>query len=112
MVVTRSPELNRVSLRFADKAAERRFQDQYFRDNLPYIRTAHVVGIAAWAFFGLYRSAGVITEVHVVLHFGVAIPIVAAGLALTYARWYARVWQPAIVALVVANSALVEMPGW
>jgi class 3 adenylate cyclase len=104
-----APELHRVSLRFVDKAAERRFQDQYLRDNLPYIRAAHVVGIAAWAFFGLYRSAGAITDVHVVLHFGVAIPIVAANLALTYVRWYARVWQPAIVALVVANSALVEM---
>jgi class 3 adenylate cyclase len=104
-----APELHRVSLRFVDKAAEREFQDQYLRDNLPYIRGAHVVGIAAWAFFGLYRGSGGISELHVVLHFGVAIPIVAASLALTYARWYARVWQPTIVALVVANSALVEM---
>jgi adenylate cyclase len=104
-----APELHRVSLRFVDKAAERRFQDQYLRDNLPYIRGAHVVAIAAWAFFGLYRSGGGITELHVVLHFGAAIPIMAASLALTYARWYARVWQPVIVTLVVANSALVEM---
>ena len=109
MALKAAPELHRVSLRFVDKAAERRFQNQYFRDNLPYIRGAHVVGIAAWAFFGLYRAAGGISELHVVLHFGVAIPILAASLALTYARWYARVWQPAIVALVVANSALVEM---
>jgi adenylate cyclase len=109
MALRAAPELRRMSLRFADEAAERGFQDQYFRDNLPYIRGAHVVGIAAWAFFGLYRSGGGITELHVVLHFGVAIPIVAASLALTYARWYARVWQPVIVALVVANSALVEM---
>lgn len=109
MALRAAPELRRVSLRFIDKAAERRFQDQYFRDNLPYIRGAHVVGIAAWAFFGLYGSAGVTTELHVVLHFGAAIPVVVASLALTYARWYARVWQPAIVALVVANSALVEM---
>src|SRR5512142_530754 len=108
MALRAAPELHRVSLRFADKAAERGFQDQYLRDNLLYIRAAHVVGIVAWAFFGLYRSADVITDLHVVLHFGVAIPIVAASLALTYARWYARVWQPAIVALVVANSALVE----
>jgi adenylate cyclase len=104
-----APELHRVSLRFADEAAERRFQDQYLRDNLSYIRGAHVVGIAAWAFFGLYGSAGVISELHVVLHFGAAIPVVVASLALTYARWYGRVWQPAIVALVVANSALVEL---
>ncbi|HEY5987199.1 MAG TPA: adenylate/guanylate cyclase domain-containing protein, partial [Streptosporangiaceae bacterium] len=109
MALKTAPELHRVSLRFVDKAAERRFQDQYLRDNLPYIRAAHVVAIAAWAFFGLYRSGGAITEIHVVVHLGVAIPIMAASLALTYARWYARVWQPAIVALVVVNSALIEM---
>lgn len=109
MALRTAPELHRVSLRFADKAAERRFQDQYLRDNLPYIRVAHVVAIAAWAFFGLYRSGGVITDFHVILHFGVAIPIVAASLALTYARWYAQVWQSAIVALVVVNSAGAEM---
>ncbi len=109
MALRAAPELRRASLRFADKAAERRFQDQYLRDNLSYIRGAHVVAIAAWAFFGLYRSAGGITGLHVILHFGAAIPIVAASLALTCARWYARVWQPAIAALVVANSALAEM---
>ena len=98
-----------MSLRFVDKAAERRFREQYLRDNLSYIRAAHVVAIAAWAFFGLYGSEHGITDSHVVLHYGVAIPIVAASLALTYARWYARVWQPAIVAMVVANAAVAEM---
>ena len=109
MALKTAPELHRVSLRFVDEAAERRLQGQYFHDNLPYIRAAHVVAIAALAFFGLYRSTGVVTDFHVVVHLGVAIPIVAAGLALTYARWYARVWQPVIVALVLANSALAEM---
>jgi class 3 adenylate cyclase len=104
-----APELRRVSLRFVDKAAERQFQEQYLGDNVSYIRAAHVVGIAAWAFFGLYGSPRGITDLHVVLHFGVAIPIVAASLALTYAQWYARVWQPVIVTLVVANSAVAEM---
>jgi class 3 adenylate cyclase len=106
-----APELRRVSLRFTDKAAERRFQGQYFRDNLPYIRAAHAVGIAAWAFFGLYAGQGASMryELHVVLGYGVAIPLLAASLALTYTRWYARVWQPGIVALVVAISAVAEM---
>jgi class 3 adenylate cyclase len=98
-----APELHRVSLRFSDKAAERRFQDQYFRDNLPYIRAAHVVLIAAWAFFGLHFAP------QIVLYTGLAIPIVVASLALTYTHWYARVWQLVIVALVVANSAVSEM---
>src|SRR6266545_1604188 len=104
-------ELRRVSLRFLDRGVEHRFQEQYFRDNLPYIRAAHVVGILAWAFFGLYTDPG--TDVgyglQLLLHYGVGIPVIAASLALTYTRWYVRIWQPAIVAMVVANSVVSEM---
>ena len=104
-------ELRRVSLRFLDRGVEHRFQEQYFRDNLPYIRAAHVVGILAWAFFGLYTDPG--TDVgyglQLLLHYGVGIPVIAASLALTYTRWYVRIWQPAIVAMVVANSVVSQM---
>jgi adenylate cyclase len=109
VALSAAPELRRASLRFVDEAAERRFQCQYFRDNLYYVRAGHIVGIAAWAFFGLHRGTGAVDELHVVLHWGVAIPILAASLVLTYVRWYERVWQPAIVALLVANAALAEM---
>jgi adenylate cyclase len=105
-----SAELGRFSLRFSDRDVEGRFQQQYFRDNLPYIRAAHVVGILSWAFFGLYTDPGtnIGTGLHMLLNFGVAIPIIAASLALTNVTWYVRVWQPALVALIVALSVVGE----
>lgn len=104
-------ELRRVSLRFVDRAVEHRFQEQYFHDNLPYIRAAHVVGIVAWAFFGLYTDPG--TDVgyglQLLLHYGVGIPVIAASLALSYTRRYVRIWQPVIVAMVLGNSVVSQM---
>jgi hypothetical protein len=46
--------LRSLSLRFADAGLERGFQEQYFRDNIGYVRTAHVIAIVGWAFFGLF----------------------------------------------------------
>jgi hypothetical protein len=39
--------LRRLRLRFTDAELERRFQDQYFRDNIGYVRAAEVLAIGA-----------------------------------------------------------------
>jgi class 3 adenylate cyclase len=93
------PELRPVSLRFVDADLERRFQDQYLRDNLLYIRAAHVLAMAVWAAFWLYNG------INLVVHYGFAIPVLVVSLALTYTRSYVRFWQPALVTVMVANSA-------
>lgn len=43
----------RRTLRFSDARVERSFQEQYFRDNVGYVRTALLFAIGVWAFFGL-----------------------------------------------------------
>jgi hypothetical protein len=49
-----APELRPLTLRFVDPGVEAGFQDAYFRDNLSYIRLAHVLGVAIWAPSGFW----------------------------------------------------------
>lgn len=105
-----APELHPVTLRFVDPEMGRSFQDAYFRDNLPYIRLAHVLAVVVWAAFGLLAryllEDGRGGTADLVLRFGVAIPIVLVSLAITYARWYPRVWQQVLVAVLLVNGML------
>ena len=90
-------------LRFPDASLERSFQEQYFRDNIGYVRAAHVLAIGAWAFFGLFmapeRGHGWYLAI-----FAVAIVVTAVSLGLSFSRRYARWWQRPIVALVVVSA--------
>ncbi len=119
----RTPELRPFSLRFADPARESRFRASYFRDNIVFIRLAHVLGIGAWAMFGLMASL-VIDDgqrADLVLRFGVAIPIALVALGLSWTRWYPQRWET-ITAIGVAISGFVwsfhrvvvadSTPGW
>ncbi len=49
----RTPGLRLLTLHFVDPAQERVFQQSYLRDNLAYIRIAHVLGAVTWAVFAL-----------------------------------------------------------
>ena len=102
-----APELRAFSLRFDDPETERAFQAVYFRDNLTYLRLAHLLGIGVWAAFTLlarYLLEDGGGTADLVLRFGVAIPIVIASLALTYASWYPRHWQPLLFVVLVLNG--------
>jgi class 3 adenylate cyclase len=95
------------SLRFRDPEAERAFQAVYFRDNLTYLRLAHLLGIGTWAAFALlarYLLTNGGGTADLVIRFGVAIPIVIVSLALTYASWYPRHWQPVLFVVLLANG--------
>jgi hypothetical protein len=105
-----APELHPITLRFVDQRLGDSFQRDYFRDNLPYIRLAHVLGIFMWAVFGILarylvpNDAGGTADL--VLRFAVAIPIVLVSFALTYANWYPRRWQPILAFVLLANGLL------
>jgi len=105
-----APELHPITLRFVDQRLGDSFQRDYFRDNLPYIRLAHVLGIFMWAVFGILarylvpNDAGGTTDL--VLRFAVAIPIVLVSFALTYTSWYPRRWQPILAFVLLANGLL------
>ena len=103
-----TPGLRAITLRFVDPELERVFQQSYLRDNLAYIRIAHVLGAVTWALFALLAQM-VVTEGDqwdLLLRFGVAIPLTLVSLALTYTRWFRRHWQQQL-AVVLLLSAVV-----
>jgi class 3 adenylate cyclase len=101
-----APELRPLTLRFVDPGFEAGFQDAYFRDNLSYIRLAHVLGVAIWAAFWVlaWRSLRVERGLDAFIRFGIGIPSVVFSLALTYARGYRRYWQPALTATLLFSG--------
>jgi len=103
-------ELHPITLRFLDRQSGRSFSEAYFQDNLPYIRLAHVLGIVVWAAFGLLAQYLLIDgrggTADIVMRYGIAIPLVAVSLGLTYARWFPRVWQPILAGVLLANGML------
>lgn len=105
-----SPQIGRLSLRFGDPERESAFRHSYFSDNLPFIRLAYVLGIVSWAVFALL-SQSVIGErragLDLVLRFGVAIPVLGAGLVLTFTAWYERWWDR-----IIEGSLLVMATVW
>jgi class 3 adenylate cyclase len=107
---SQAAELHPVTLRFVDPELGRSFRDAYFRDNLLYIRLAHVLGIVVWAVFGILAlyllEDGRGGTADMVLRFGIAIPLVAISLALTYTSWYPKVWQPLLAAVLLVNGML------
>ncbi len=107
-------DLRKLSLRFRDVAFEPRFQATYFRDNLPYIRLAHVLGLAVWAAFGLL-AASVLERgqtADVVLRYGIGVPVALLSLLLTFAPWYERVWQPLLASVLAVSGMAWSMHRW
>lgn len=97
-----------VGSRFGDVDRERAFQQQYFRDNVRYVRIAHVLAIATWAFFLVFAvPAHASATHHVILTIGIV--LTSASLALTFVDGYASWWQRPIVVLVVVGTAISEM---
>jgi class 3 adenylate cyclase len=119
----RAPELRPFSLRFTDPALEERFRMSYIRDNLVFIRLAHVLGIFAWAVFGLLAPL-VLEEgerADLILRFGVAIPIAIVALALSWTSWYPRAWEWILSTLLIVSGFVWSVhrvfvedatPGW
>jgi hypothetical protein len=94
-------KLRPLSLRFTDASLEHSFQEQYFRDNIGYVRTAHVIAIVGWAFFGLFVPPPGSHESYLVITLLAGVGVTSVSLGLTYTRRFAIWWQPSVVALVV-----------
>jgi hypothetical protein len=95
-------------LRFVDASLERSLQEQYFRDNIGYVRAAHALAIGAWTFFGLFMAPERGHRWYLSI-FIIAIVVTAVSLGLSFPRGYARWWQRPIVAPVVVSAFLSDL---
>ncbi len=103
-----APELRSLTLRFVDPEVERRFQDAYFRDNLTYVRLAHLLGVALWTVFWILAWRALDTErgLDAFLRFGLGVPSVLVGLALSYTHGYRRTWQAVMSGVLLFSGVL------
>jgi class 3 adenylate cyclase len=106
----RSPSrlsLGRLRLRFRDRALESAFQADRFRLNLGNIRFAFLAGMALWVAWGLLLRPHILAlsdlRLDVVMRFGVFIPMLIVGLALSYTPFFGRIWEWVAVAVAVGT---------
>ncbi len=107
----RSPRsiLRRLRLRFTDPVLEKAFRANLYRHNLGNIRFAFLAGIGLWLSWGflLRPYIRVLSELRLdaVMRFGVFIPMLVLGFALTFTRFFGRVWE--WVAAAIAGATLL-----
>jgi class 3 adenylate cyclase len=99
--------LRQLRLRFRDPGLEKAYRADRFRHDLGNIRFGFLAGIAIWVAWGLllrpYMLALSDQRLDVFMRFGVFIPILIVGLALTYTRFFGRVWEWVAVAIAAAT---------
>jgi class 3 adenylate cyclase len=102
--------LRRLRLRFTDPSLESAFRAQQFRHNLGNIRFAFLAGIGLWLSWGflLRPYIRVLSELRLdtLMRFGVFIPLLVVGFALTFTRFFARFWEWISVAIATATLLL------
>jgi class 3 adenylate cyclase len=95
--------LDRLTLRFRDRELEAAFRADYFRHNLGNFRLALLGGVILWVLWGLslYGHILALTEKRfdVAMRYGVFIPLLLAGLGLSFTRFFERAWEWVSVAI-------------
>ncbi len=98
---------DRLRLRFSDPELESAFRADRFRHNLGNVRFAFLAGIALWLSWGLLLRPYIlaISELRLdrIMRWGVFIPMLLIGLALTYTPFFGRIWEWAAVAIATAT---------
>ncbi|HVF08080.1 MAG TPA: adenylate/guanylate cyclase domain-containing protein [Actinomycetota bacterium] len=99
--------LDRLRLRFRDPALESAFRVDQFRHHLGNIRFAFLAGIALWISWGLLLRPYIlaISELRLdrIMRWGVFIPLLVIGLALTFTPIFARIWEWITVVIATAT---------
>ena len=103
-----SAEMRPISLRFVDPSLERSFQTAYFRESLPYIRLAHVMGIVLWAAFGILADIVIVGDLgaDLWLRYGIAVPVLVTSLAVTYTRGFPTFWREWMSFILLVNAGV------
>jgi class 3 adenylate cyclase len=99
----------RLRLRFRDDALEAEFREDRFRHNVGNIRFAFLAGIFLWVVWGLLLQPHILAladrRLDTVMRYGVFIPMLVIGFALTFTPLFRRIWQSMTV--VIATLTLL-----
>ena len=102
--------LDRLRLRFRDPALESAFRADQFRHHLGNIRFAFLAGIVLWISWGLLLRPYILalSELRLdrIMRWGVFIPMLVIGLALTFTPFFGRIWE--WVAVAIATATIVS----
>jgi class 3 adenylate cyclase len=102
--------LDRFRLRFRDRALEAKFRTYRFHLNLGNVRFAFIAGICLWIFWGVLMRPYILAladlRLDLTMRFGIFIPILVLGLALTFTPLFARMWEWASVAIAISTLLL------
>ena len=102
--------LRQLRLRFRDPGLESAYRADRFSHDLGNIRFGFLAGITIWVAWGLllrpYMLALSDQRLDLLMRFGVFIPLLLVGLALTYTRFFGRVWEWVAVAIAAATLLL------
>ncbi len=106
------PRLNKISLRFAEKNFERRFERIMANQSLALIRVSLVLGAVLYAAFGILDAiimSPVLWQVWGI-RFGIVIPVLIGVALSTYSRHFSTL-SPVLLsfAMLVAGTAIVAM---
>jgi class 3 adenylate cyclase len=101
--------LQRLRLRFTDPAIESAFQAENFRHHLANIRFAFLAGVGLWIVWGLLLRPYMFVlddlRLDEIMRFGVFIPMLLLGFALTFTRSFERIWE--WVSVLIATATLL-----
>jgi class 3 adenylate cyclase len=101
--------LGRLLLRFRDPGLESEFRADYSRHNIANLRVAFIGGALLWIAWGLFLDRHILSfaDQHLdrLMRYGVFIPLLAVGFALSYTPFFHRIWE--WVAITVAGTTLV-----
>jgi class 3 adenylate cyclase len=99
--------LAQLRLRFTDPALESAFREDRFLLNLGNVRFAFVAGIALWIAWGVLLRPHILalSELRLdrVIRYGVFIPMLLLGLALSYTSIFRRIWEWVSAAIAIAT---------
>ena len=101
--------LAKLRLRFRDPELEAAFRADRYQLNLGNIRFAFLAGIVLWVGWGILLRPHMLAlsdqRLDMVIRYGVFIPMLLGGFALTFTSWFSRVWE--WVALAIAITTIV-----
>jgi class 3 adenylate cyclase len=99
--------LARLRLRFRDAALEAAFQEDRFHLNIGNVRFAFLAGIGLWIGWGVLLRPYILAlsdrRLDTMIRFGVFIPILVIGFALSYTRLFSRIWEWMSFAIAVTT---------